>query len=284
MPFGLISGLIDSGVNAINNKKNFELQSYYAGQNLKLQKEQFQYLKEQNALQQQREDTAVQRQVKDLQGAGINKLYATNMGGASTGATGSTTSFSGVEAPQQAGTDWRQEGGQLESAINSAQGIANVYQTKAQTELTKQEIANMSSKKLNIEADTLLKEAMSAKTKNEKDEILQKIKNLSKEYDSLEHNYNIARQAGTPVGVDPKASNIYESIYRIAGRMMYGDKFGYEESSEDKQVRKTQSDRQLRAQLWKEYKSELKRNKWNENDLRFEQYLKNRGYDSKIGL
>lgn len=95
---------IGSTINAISNLAtgitNTKSQEKQNKENLAFQREQFEYLKQQNQLQQQREDTAVQRKMNDLRESGLNPLAADATGGASTGATGSTTSFTGVDAAQ----------------------------------------------------------------------------------------------------------------------------------------------------------------------------------------
>lgn len=140
---------IGSTVNAISNLAtglaNTKSQQKQNKENLAFQKEQFEYLKQQNALQQQREDTAVQRKMKDLRESGLNPLAADATGGASTGATGSTTSFSGVDAaqtPMDMLSGLQIEADSLYNLMGAKNGLA---QQEAQTE--------------NLQSDLLTKEA-----------------------------------------------------------------------------------------------------------------------------
>lgn len=80
------------------NAENIQLQKDLNAENLAFQREQFEYQKQLNALTQQREDTAFQRQVADLSAAGLSPLAV--VGGSPASAL-SSTSFSGNStAPQ----------------------------------------------------------------------------------------------------------------------------------------------------------------------------------------
>lgn len=136
-----VNALSNLATGIMNNKAQKEQQEW----NKNFQREQFEYLKEQNALQQHREDTAVQRKMNDLRESGLNPLAADATGGASTGATGSTTSFSGTEAAQM-------ETNLLEGLSVEADSLYNLMSAK--NGLTQQQAETE-----NLESDLLTKEA-----------------------------------------------------------------------------------------------------------------------------
>lgn len=94
-----IGSAISGIANGIVGGLNYTQQKETAKKNLDFQREQFEYQKQQNLLQQEREDNAVRRRAYDLGEAGFNRLLATQGEGANAGAYGSTN-FQGVEAPQ----------------------------------------------------------------------------------------------------------------------------------------------------------------------------------------
>ena len=150
---------IGSTVNAISNLAtgltNTKSQEKQNKANLAFQREQFEYLKQQNAIQQQREDTAVQRKMNDLRESGLNPLAADATGGASTGATGATTSFTGVEAAQ---TPMNMlEGLQIEAdSLYNLMGAKNgLAQQEAQTDNLQQDLLNKEADRRATEAGIL---------------------------------------------------------------------------------------------------------------------------------
>lgn len=137
---------IGSGINSLSNlivgSLNYKEQKKAREENMAFQRDQFNYLKEQNALQQHREDTAVKRKMQDLRNSGLNPLAADATGGASTGATGSTTSFTGEQAAQQPLdmlSGLQIEADSLYNLMGAKNGLA---QQQAQTDNLQQDLIN----------------------------------------------------------------------------------------------------------------------------------------------
>lgn len=116
-----ISGsLISGGAGLLSGLVNAATSSYWANKNLSFQQKQFDYQRELNALQMQREDSAFQRAVADARAAGLSPLAVSS--GAVTGDL-SSTQLSGVG----------NNAGQIDlsSAVNNA---LSVYQAGLQRE------------------------------------------------------------------------------------------------------------------------------------------------------
>lgn len=95
------------------NQKNFDLQ-----------KNAYEWQKEQAALTQSREDNAVQRRVADLKAAGMSPILAA-------GSAASSSSPIHLNAPQYGG-------GEVANALSAMQGQRNIAQTNAQIMATEQ--------------------------------------------------------------------------------------------------------------------------------------------------
>lgn len=137
-----IGSTMNSLSNLITGSLNYKEQKKAREENMAFQKEQFNYLKEQNKLQQHREDTAVQRKMADLNRSGLNPLAADATGGASTGATGSTTSFTGEQAAQRSLdmlSGLQIEADSLYNLMSAKNGLA---QQQAQTDNLNQDLLN----------------------------------------------------------------------------------------------------------------------------------------------
>lgn len=185
---------------------NYNLQKEAYNWNKQFQQSQFDYQKELNNLQMEREDNAIQRSAKDYQAAGFNKLLAAGTQGS---ASGGMTTFSGggnLTAPQREAI---REQIQFDE-IAYAQQAANVGQTRAQTQLLKAQATNEQVRKDNIEMNTLLQEAQKANTVEQLEEIKARIDKLKKENDVIDHNLGLAREKGLVYGVDTRFSNPYE--------------------------------------------------------------------------
>lgn len=201
-----LSGIVNAGVSGHTSQKNYELQKEYAEKNYQFQREQFEYQKELNEIQRQREDTAVQRQMADYKAAGINPLTAAETGGASTSG-GSSTSFSGVDAPQKEQVDYSKIIPDIEGIASTVQSLIqqkqDINNTKAQEDLTKQEILNKQEEVLNLQSDTASKKAMEAKIRQEMKSIIQKRNiEISDWYKSERRGLRSWDREGSILGVD----------------------------------------------------------------------------------
>lgn len=116
-----VAAAVDNVLDTVNLGYNI----YQDQRNYKFSQQQFDYQKHLNELQMQREDTAVQRRVKDLEAAGLNK----NLAAGSAASTGSLATFSG-----SAGSHSLNKTGSMLDTLNA---VYQVQQQKEQTEYLK---------------------------------------------------------------------------------------------------------------------------------------------------
>lgn len=170
--FGGIAGLGLGIADAINQRKMNEWQKGFAEKQFNQQQENWQtafdYQKDLNKQVFDREDTAVQRRVKDLEAAGMSKWLAAGQGASSTPVSTSNGNVGGQSANLQ-GLDLK---GSIMTGINVAQqvqGISNAMADKdntiadtglkfAETNTERKEALLKEAERLNKEKDTLLKE------------------------------------------------------------------------------------------------------------------------------
>lgn len=116
-------------------RENIDWQKNIAQQNFGLQQNQFDYQKRLNALQMEREDNAIQRQVADLQAAGFSPLMASGGSPSSPLSSGSAPQYeiSGVSAAQGSYLQLAQQYAQLkqDSMNNHRSAKVQAYQSMA---------------------------------------------------------------------------------------------------------------------------------------------------------
>lgn len=171
--FGGVAGLGLGIADAINQYRTNEWQKGFAEKQFNQQQENWQtafdYQKDLNKQVFDREDTAVQRRVKDLEAAGMSKWLAAGQGASSTPVSTSNGNVGGQSANLQ-GLDLK---GSIMAGINVAQqvqGISNAVANKdntiadtglkvAETNTERKEALLKEAERLNKEKDTLLKES-----------------------------------------------------------------------------------------------------------------------------
>ena len=208
----IATGLMNSITQGVISTRNYKEMKRQFAENMKFQREQFDYQKELNNKMFNREDNAVQRRMADLGKAGINPLMADGQSASASG--GSSTSFTGTDAAQMEMFDTST----MLSAFLDSQRIKN---EKALTELERQKVG---SQLLNDEETRLTQasnRALNAKTMEERDQAIKesqaRIKLINKQAEKLgvDINYQnelltgeqiknrIAQIWGIPPGTDP---------------------------------------------------------------------------------
>lgn len=161
---GGLTQTIANGIISANNLKHqkevFNWQKEQQAWANQFAKDQFEYQKQQNELTRQREDTAIQRRQADLKQAGLNPLSAGDSGGASAQTMGGSTMSGG----SQQGTAPQME--QIAGLDNIFQGVMNIMtqkqniaQSQTDQEYTREKTRTERDKQQNIREDTGKKSA-----------------------------------------------------------------------------------------------------------------------------
>lgn len=204
--FGGVAGLGLGIADAINQYKMNEWQKGFAEKQFNQQQENWQasfdYQKDLNQQVFDREDTAVQRRVKDLESAGMSKWLAAGQGASSTPVSTSNGNVGGQSANLQ-GLDLK---GSVLAGINVAQQV--------------QGISNATADKANTIADTGLKTAeTNTERKNallKEEEILNKQKDTQlKEAQKNNINRNTEKQSKEMQEIDKRIDKINSEIRSI---------------------------------------------------------------------
>jgi len=111
-------------------------------------------------------DTAHQREMKDLAGAGLNPILAAKYGGSSVPSSGSGATGSGYQAPVQ---------NTLASASSALQALPMMADTMSASKLKDGQAGLLKAQEENIRADTVLKGSSAKYTDTQKDNLLQEM-------------------------------------------------------------------------------------------------------------
>lgn len=260
----IISGasqLINSGLSIHNNERNYAMQKQALDFNQDMATKQFEYQKELNNLQMEREDNAVQRRANDLSLAGLNRLSAA--GQSASAGNMVSSSATGGSAQNTAGAEIKLDAqGLMNQAYNAMKMKQDIAQSQAQEKLLEKQAERVQSeidvntaKAGNLKRDT---EHYTAKEENLKSQNAlndsnrgvnsYRMSNLAKDtdlkdamiheshsrtdnndMDTLKNffDYNIFRSLGMPTSSDYKQGLKWDAYYgaRAAGNY-FGSKFG----------------------------------------------------------
>lgn len=202
----LATGLINSITQGIISKRNFnEMKRQYA-ENMKFQREQFNYQKELNNKMFEREDNAVVRRMKDLSNAGINPLMADGQSASAAG--GSSTSFTGTDAAQMEMFDTST----MLSAFLDSQRIKN---EKAQTKIEKERLNMQQLNSAQDRLESLSRQILNTKEVEVKNALIKQYNAntelINKQAKALGINIEISEWSNLPVGTDPRVNNPFQA-------------------------------------------------------------------------
>lgn len=175
-------------------------------QQLKLQREQFAYQKQLNDTMMQREDSAVQRRMADLEQAGLSKNLATGAG------------FSAQTTPGSAGNPVGAGGaGQMTEGLNS---VGQSIGTGLNAARSFQEIINAQAQAKNINANTSLQMAQVITEGKKQGLIDSEVASNALNTAIAEYNLGLSRSAGIRTG-----DSMSEDTFRGKTMMLPGTSF-----------------------------------------------------------
>nr|DAK50610.1 MAG TPA: hypothetical protein [Microviridae sp.] len=195
------------------NQDNIKFQTEANKQNLAFANRNFEYQQQLNNQLMQREDTAVQRSMKDYQAAGFNKLLAIGQPAQATALqTAGGSAEQGTPSLQAARSEAYIRAGQnlniLDMALNTMGKINELATSKIQRDYMKGQVIGQGI----INDINKIK-----KLREEYGRVTDKYsrQQIQKQIEALQHNINIATESGRPIGVDGKASNLWSLLDKI---------------------------------------------------------------------
>lgn len=202
----IATGLINSITQGVISKKNFNEMKRQYENNMKFQREQFDYQKELNQKMIEREDNAVVRRMKDLNNAGINPLMADGQSASAGG--GTSTSFTGTDAAQMEMFDTST----ILGAFLDSQRVRN---EKAQTKIEKERLEMQQLNSAQDRLESLSRQILNTKELEVKDALIKQynanVALINKQSKALNLNMEISEWSGLPVGTDPRVNNAYQA-------------------------------------------------------------------------
>lgn len=202
----LATGLMNSITQGVISTRNYKEMKRQFAENMKFQREQFDYQKELNNKMFEREDNAVQRRMQDLGKAGINPLMADGQSASASG--GSSTSFTGTDAAQMEMFDTST----MLSAFLDSQRVKN---EKAHTQIEKERLQMQQLNSAQERLESISRQILNTKELKVKDALINQynanVKLINKQSEALGINMNISKWSGLPVGTDPRVNNAYQA-------------------------------------------------------------------------
>lgn len=195
------------------NQDNIRFQTEANEKNLAFANRNFEYQQQLNNQLMQREDTAIQRAVGDYQAAGFNKLLAIGQPAQASGmTTAGGSAEQGTPSLEAARRDpyirTTQNLSMLDMALNTMGKINELASSKIQRDYIKGQIIGQQ-----IITDINKIRKLREDYQRETDKYSRQ--QIEKQIEALQHNIDIAKESGRPIGVDNKAGNLWSLLDKI---------------------------------------------------------------------
>ena len=212
MPWSIIPAFASMPFNILSTRQAYRNQREYLNeikkrneqeqerfeQNLAFQREAYEYQKELNNLQMNREDTALSRSIADAQANGINKLMMLDNPAQATPLqtyTPDEVQGAGYEAVKKENI-WEQVNQGMNQMLTWAQEAKNIQQTQLQNELIEEEILGKEGQRNLTDSQTFLNQISAAKTDEDRLKIIKDRLISELEYGIKLYDYQTSRRYG----------------------------------------------------------------------------------------